>query len=214
MQNNPPRLLDQVRNQIRLKHYSIRTEEAYIGWIRRFILFHNKRHPKEMGRVEIEAFLTDLAVNRHVAASTQNQAFNAILFLYRNVLEMDMPDHINAMRAKRPEKVPVVLSTHEVSAVLSAMTGTCRLIAKIQYGAGLRGIEVARLRIKDIDFDRNEITVRRGKGDKDRITMLPKGIKAELIEHIQYVESLHKKDLAEGFGAVFLPNALERKYHL
>jgi integrase len=163
MNSQPVKLLDQVRNCIQVKHYSIRTEEAYVSWIKRFIMFHNKRHPKDMGQKEIEAFLTDLAVKRKVAASTQNQAFNAILFLYTQVLKLDTFDQVDAVRAKLPERLPVVLSQQEVFDIIDAITGVQQIMVKILYGTGLRGIECVRLRVKDIDFDRNEIIVRRGK---------------------------------------------------
>ena len=166
MNSQPVKLLDQVRNRIRVKHYSIRTEEAYVSWARRFILFHNKRHPKEMGSKEIESFLTHLAVNGRVPASTQNQAFNAILFLYNQVLQLDVFDKIDALRSKPPERLPVVLSEQEVIGVIDAILGVQQLMVKILYGAGLRGIECVRLRVKDLEFDRNEIVVRRAKGQK------------------------------------------------
>ncbi len=212
MNSQPVKLLDQVRNRIRVKHYSIRTEEAYVSWIKRFILFHDKRHPKEMGSKEIEAFLTNLAVRGKVASSTQNQAFNAILFLYNQVLKLDVFDKIDAIRAKPPERLPVVLSEQEAIGVIDAISGVQQLMVKILYGAGLRGIECVRLRVKDLDFDRNEIVVRRGKGQKDRVTMLPGGIKGELKEHLRYVKKIHENDLSKGFGAVYLPFALSKKY--
>ncbi len=206
------KLLDQVRNLIRLKHYSIRTEKAYVSWIKRFILFHKKRHPKDMGREEIEAFLTHLAVNGKVAASTQNQAFSALLFLYNQVLKMDIFNNIDAVRAKLPERLPVVLSEHEAFNVIDTMTGAPQLMAKVLYGSGLRGIECVRLRVKDIDFQLNEIVVRRGKGQKDRVTILPKDVIDQVRVHLRYVKSLHDRDLKQGFGAVYLPFALARKY--
>ncbi|MFZ5569289.1 MAG: integron integrase [Thermodesulfobacteriota bacterium] len=212
MEKRPVKLLDQVRDLIRVRHLSIRTEEAYVSWIKRFIYFHDKRHPKEMGLKEIEAFLTDLAVKRKVAASTQNQALNALLFLYSQVLQIEFPDNINSIRAKRPEKRPVVLSENEMMAVINAMSGEYQLMGKILYGAGLRGIECARLRVKDIDFELNEIMVRDGKGSKDRVTMLPEDIKPFLKAHLHLRKQIHEKDLAEGGGAVYLPFALDRKY--
>ena len=212
MKSPQPKLLDQVRSLIRMKHYSIRTEQTYISWIKRFIVFHNKRHPADMGTREIEAFLTDLAVNRKVAASTQNQAFNAIIFLYNQVLKAETTQGINAMRAKMPERLPVVLSIPEVFDLIDAMKGAPQLMVQILYGAGLRGIECVRLRVKDIDFDRNEITVRRGKGQKDRVTMVPTELRASLQNQLRYVKIVHEKDLANGFGAVYLPFALEHKY--
>ena len=168
-----PRLLDQVRDKLRLKHYSIRTEKSYVDWIKRFILFHHKRHPSEMGKPEIEGFLTHLAVDRHVAASTQNQALCALLFLYKEVLEIELPLIADATRAKKPRRLPVVLSETEVRRVLAHLDGTHHLMASLLYGSGLRLMECARLRIKDIDFDYRQITVRDGKGAKDRVTMLP-----------------------------------------
>ena len=207
-----PKLLDQVRDRIRTKHFSIRTEQTYIDWIKRFILFHNKRHPKEMGHKEIEAFLTHLAVNRKVAASTQNQAFNAILFLYDQVLNLETFGSINAMRAKQPERLPVVLSPSEVFSIIDAMSGVHQLIVKIIYGAGLRGIEYLRLRVKDIDFERNEILVRRGKGQKDRVTMLPIDLRDPLQKQLRYTKKLHDKDLSQGYGSVYLPFVLSIKY--
>jgi len=168
-----PKLLDQVRQKIRLKQYSIRTEQAYVGWIRRFILFHGKRHPKDMGKTEVEAFLSDLAVRGKVAASTQNQAFNAILFLYKQVLNQEIEGEIDALRAKRPLRRPTVLSTGEVMAVIDSMSGVFQLVAKILYGCGMRGIEAMRLRVNAIDFELNQIEVRDGKGGKDRVTTCP-----------------------------------------
>ena len=168
-----PRLLDQVQDKLRLKHYSIRTEKSYVDWIKRFILFHHKRHPSEMGKPEIEGFLTHLAVDRHVAASTQNQALCALLFLYKEVLEIELPLITDATRAKKPRRLPVVLSETEVRRVLAHLDGTHHLMASLLYGSGLRLMECVRLRVKDIDFDYRQITVRDGKGAKDRVTMLP-----------------------------------------
>jgi integron integrase len=210
--NTPVRLLDKVRQRIRLKGYSIRTERSYAQWIKRFILFHNKRHPRDMGKMEIEAFLSDLAINRNVAASTQNQAFNALLFLYNQVLEMKMPDDINAMRSKKPVRVPTVMTREESYRLISSMNGTKKLMAEIMYGCGLRVIECVRLRVKDVDFAMNQIVVRDGKGKKDRITVLPKRIRPSLQSHLSYVHRLHQKDLRDGYGRVYLPYALARKY--
>ena len=210
--NKQPKLLDLVRNKIRLKHYSIRTEEAYVSWIKRYIYFHNKRHPKDMGRTEIEAFLTDLAVNGEVAASTQNQAFSALLFLYKKVLNKDVFKNIDALRAKKPQRLPTVLTFDETMEIIDSITGIFQLIVKLLYGCGLRGIECVRLRIKDIDFEMNQIVVRNGKGQKDRVTMLPEDVKFALKEHLKYVRKLHEKDLSQGFGSVYLPNALAKKY--
>ncbi len=212
MQDRPVRLLDQVRQIIRLKHYSIRTEEAYIGWIKRYILFHDKRHPQEMGSPEIEAFLTHLAVELNVASSTQNQAFSALLFLYREVLKQDLDAPIDAVRAKIPKRIPTVLTREEVHQVLDAISGTHRLMAKLLYGSGLRVMECVRLRVKDVDFARYQITVRDGKGMKDRVTMLPASLVDPLQEHLQHVKQIHQNDLVKGYGSVYLPDALERKY--
>ena len=212
MEQRPRKLLDQVRDAIRLKHYSIRTEEAYVNWIKRYILFHNKRHPREMGRSEIEAFLTHLAVQEKVAASTQNQALNALLFLYREVLQQDLDFPIHAVRAKTPKRLPTVLTREEVRQVLNQLSGTHRLMAQLFYGSGLRLMECVRLRIKDLDFAQRQIIVRDGKGMQDRVTMLPDSLVAPLQEHLQRVKRLHDEDLARGYGSVYLPFALGRKY--
>jgi len=206
------RLLDQVRGKIRLKHYSIRTEQAYVDWIRRFILHFGKRHPRELGAAEVEAFLTHLAVAGKVAASTQNQAKSALLFLYKEVLEAELPWLDNVERAKAPKRLPVVLTRDEVQALLSRLAGTHWLMASLLYGAGLRLMECLRLRVKDVDFSRKEILVRDGKGFKDRVTMLPAALVAPLRAHLERVRELHRQDLAAGLGAVYLPYALERKY--
>lgn len=207
-----PRLLDQVRGKIRFKHYSLRTEQAYVDWIRRFILHFGKRHPREMGAAEVEAFLTHLAVAGQVAASTQNQAKSALLFLYRDVLEIELPwlDGIEA--AKAPKRLPVVLTRDEVQAVLARLEGTPWLIANLMYGTGLRIMETLRLRVKDVDFARCEILVRDGKGFKDRVTMLPASLVDPLRRHLQRVDALYLQDRAAGLAGVFLPYALERKY--
>ena len=210
-QPEPPRLLDQVRRKVRLLHYAIRTEEAYVAWIRRFILFHGKRHPREMGPPEIEAFLTHLAVVEHVAASTQNQALAALLILYQSVLEIEVPQ-LDAIRARRPARLPVVLSVTEVWAVLDRMTGTHRLMADLMYGSGLRLLECCRLRVKDLDFARNQIIVREGKGDKDRVVPLPKRCVEPLQQQVSSVQELHRLDLANGHGRVWLPTAIAEKY--
>jgi integron integrase len=207
-----PRLLDQVREKIRLKHYSIRTEHAYVDWIKRYILFHNKRHPQEMGKQEVERFLTHLAVERHVAASTQNQALSAILFLYKEVLEQDIGWLDNVERAKRPARLPVVLTATEARAVLAHLEGRHRLMANLLYGAGLRLMECVRLRVKDLDFEYRQITVRDGKGQKDRLTLLPDSLIEPLQTHLADVKILHEQDLRQGFGNVYLPFALDRKY--
>lgn len=204
--------LEQVRNAIRVRHYSIRTEEAYLGWIRRFILFHGKRHPQEMGETEVGAFLTDLAVRGRVAASTQNQALNALVFLYKVVLERPLGEVGGVVRAKKPQRLPVVLTADEVRRLLRHLEGTHWLVACLLYGSGLRLMEAVRLRVKDLDFDHRAILVRDGKGAKDRVVTLPDGLVAPLRQHLEYVRLLHDKDLADGFGTVFLPFALERKY--
>ena len=211
-QPNGVRLLDQVRGKIRLKHYSIRTEQAYVDWIKRFILHFDKRHPSELGAVEVEAFLTHLAVEGKVAASTQNQAKSALLFLYREVLGTELPWLDNVERAKAPKRLPVVLTRAEVQALLTRLSGTHWLMASLLYGSGLRLMECLRLRVKDVEFARKEILVRDGKGFKDRVTTLPAALVAPLREHLERVRELHRQDLAAGYGAVFLPYALERKY--
>ena len=210
--SHAPKLLDQVRGKIRLKHYSIRTEQAYVDWIRRFILFFGKRHPRDLGAAEVEQFLTHLAVEGKVAASTQSQAKSALLFLYREVLDNALPWLDNVERAKVPKRLPVVLTREEVMAVLTRLEGTHWLVASLLYGTGLRIMEALRLRVKDVEFSRKEILVRDGKGFKDRVTMLPVALAAPLAEHLKRVKALHEQDLAAGRGAVYLPYALERKY--
>ena len=207
-----PRLLDRVREAIRARHYSRRTEKAYVAWIRRYILFHSKRHPAEMGAPEITRFLTSLAVDGKVAASTQNQALSAVLFLYREVLLQEIPWLDDLVYAKRPHHLPVVLTREEVRAVLEQIHGVPRLMAFLLYGAGLRLLECACLRVKDIDPGRNQIVVRAGKGNKDRLTMLPAAIKADLLRHLDDVRAQHRQDLQAGAGWVELPGALARKY--
>jgi len=207
-----PRLLDELRARIRRLGMAIRTEEAYVGWVRRFIMANAKRHPREMGAREVEAFLTSLATRDHVAASTQNQALSALLFLYREVLGQELAWMDEIRRAKRPGRLPVVLSRDEVARLLSEMEGVTWLMAVLLYGSGLRLMECVRLRVQDIDFARREITVRQGKGGKDRRTMLP-GMGVEAL-HAQLAEArrVHERDLAVGLGAVWLPNVLDRKY--
>ncbi len=205
-------LLDQVRRAVRVRHYSIRTEKTYVDWIRRFILFHKKRHPKDMAAKEINEYLSYLATDRNVAASTQGQALSAIVFLYRHVLGRDVGDLGDIVRAKRPVRIPVVLSADEVERILAQVTGTKALMLQLLYGTGMRIIELVRLRVKDIDFDGNSITIRRGKGAKDRQAILPPSLIPELHEHLIKAKALHEKDLAEGFGTVFLPHALDKKY--
>lgn len=198
--------------KIRLKHYSIRTEQAYVDWIKRFILHFGKRHPREMGSAEVEQFLTHLAVVGKVSASTQNQAKAALLFLYKEVLAVELPWLDNVEQAKTPQRLPVVLTTAEVLAILSRLTGTHALIGRLLYGTGLRIMECLRLRVEDVDFQRGEILVRDGKGFKDRVTMLPASLKSDLSIHMQQVKTVHETNLHAGYGAVYLPYALERKY--
>jgi integron integrase len=207
-----PRLLERVRQVVRIKHYSIRTEQAYLQWIRRYIHFHRKRHPRELGADALSAFLSDLAVRGNVSASTQNQALNAILFMYRDVLKIKLPWIQDVQRAKRPQRLPVVLTRGEVKSVLAQLEGTVWLMAGITYGGGLRLLECLRLRVKDVDLDRCEIIVRDGKGQKDRVTMLPRTLVEPLRTHLARVRALHEQDVADGFGRVYLPFALDRKY--
>jgi integron integrase len=208
----PPRLLDQVRATLRVRHGSRRTEKAYVAWIRRFILFHGKRHPAEMGGAEVTQFLSALAVQRNVAASTQNQALSALLFLYRDVLGQELPWLDEIVRARRPERIPVVLSRSEVHAIIGSLDGPVRLLVLLLYGSGLRLLEALRLRVKDVDFARSQITVRSGKGDRDRVTMLPTSLALDLAKHLDTVRDLHEADLRAGAGWVELPWALTRKY--
>ena len=209
---NPPKLLDQVRDRLRVKHYSIRTEQTYVHWIKRYIFFHGKRHPKNLGARDIEAFLTHLAVEGKVSASTQNLAKSSLLFLYREVLEIELPWLENVTQAKAPKRLPVVLTVGEVQGVLSRLTGTHALIASLLYGGGMRLMEAVRLRVKDVDFARHEIVVREGKGFKDRVTMLPEAVVAPLRSHLAKVKAMHEEDLAQGYGEVYLPFALDKKY--
>jgi integron integrase len=208
---NKPKLLDQVRDVIRRKHFSIRTEQAYVDWIRRFILFHNKRHPAEMAEQELTEFLTHLARDVHVAASTQNQALSALLFLYKEVLRQEIGWLSNVQRAKRPARVPVVLTRDEVYKIFAHLHGMQRLMAGLLYGSGLRLMECVRLRVKDVDFGYLRITVRDGKGAKDRVTMLPVNLAKPLERHLQRVRAQHEEDVEAGFGRVYLPFALARK---
>jgi integron integrase len=209
---HPPKLLVQVRQVLRLRHYSLRTEKAYCRWIKRFILFHGKRHPAQLGEPEVTAFLTHLAEQGHVTASTQTQALSALLFLYRYVLELDLGWLNGIARARGRQRIPVVLSRAEITAVLHRLEGVERLVCTLLYGSGLRLLEGLQLRIKDLDFEAGEIVVRRGKGDKDRVTMLPTALAPQLREHLEGVRSVHRLDLARGGGAVPLPGALARKY--
>ncbi len=209
---NPPKLLDQAQAALRMKHYSIRTERVYLDWIKRYILFHHKTHPAQMGAPEVEAFLSHLAVAGKVAASTQNQAKSALLFLYREVLAIELPWLDNVTQAKTPQRLPVVLTVSEVKSVLNRLDGTLWLMASLLYGGGLRLMECVRLRVKDVDFEMRQVTVREGKGFKDRVTMLPQSLIAPLQAHLARVRALHDEDMAEGYGAVYLSYALEKKY--
>jgi integron integrase len=205
------KLLDQMRQVMRLKHMSYRTEQAYVSWVRRFILFHHKRHPNEMGATEIRAFLASLAVQAHVAASTQNGALNALLFLYRHVLKQPFPDLGTIERAKRPRRVPAVFTREEVQAILAQLDGVSYLMASLLYGAGLRLMECVRLRVKDLDFAYHQLTVRDGKGAQDRVTILPRLLVEPLRRHLARVKLLHEEDLAAGYGEVYSPYAFARK---
>lgn len=212
MQPPPRKLLDQVRDVIRLKHYAYRTEETYVAWIRRYILFHNKRHPKDMGSAEIEAFLSHLAVQEKVAAATQNQAFSALLFLYREVLRQELDQSINAVRAKPSRYLPTVLTKAEVATVLEQLSGVQKLVVQMLYGSGLRLTEGLQLRVKDVDFAQQQVVVRDGKGSESRVTMLPTKVVEPLHTHLRRVKQIHQQDLGQGYGSVYLPFALERKY--
>lgn len=207
-----PTLIDEVRRRIRARHYSVRTERAYVGWIRRFVMANGRRHPRELQAVHVEAFLTALAVEGHVAASTQNQALAALLFLYREVLGLSLEGLEDIVRAKRPQRVPTVLSRSEVSALLLHVEGRTALLARLLYGTGMRLMEGVRLRVKDVDFERHEITVRDGKGGKDRRTVLPASLVAALREQVSFALALHARDVASGAGDVWLPQALARKH--
>jgi integron integrase len=211
-QGSAPRLLEQVRGRIRFKHYSIRTEQAYLDWIKRFIRHFGKRHPRDMGPAEVQEFLTHLAVVGRVAASTQNQAKSALLFLYREVLGLELPWLDDVEAAKTPKRLPVVLTGAEVLATLARLDGTNALVARLLYGTGLRIMECLHLRVKDVVFERGEILVRDGKGAKDRVTMLPASLMPALREQLGRARELHRQDLAAGHGEVYLPFALDRKY--
>ena len=208
----PVRLLDQVRAACRVRHYSVRTEQAYVYWTRRFVLAHGKRHPREMGGAEVTSFLTSLATEANVAAGTQNQALSALLFLYQHVLGMELPWLGDVVRAKRPRRIPVVLSRTEVARLLAALEGPCWLMGAMLYGTRMRLMECMRLRIKDVDFGRGEIVVRDGKGGRDRRVPLPRSLRTALQEKVDRVRVLHAGDVAIGLGRVWLPHALERKY--
>jgi integron integrase len=205
-------LMEQACKLIRTKHYSLRTEKSYLPWITRYLQYHNNRDPKEMGNQEIESFLSHLAVDLKVSSSTQNQAFNALLFLYRDVLKVVLGDSINAVRAKKPLRLPTVMTKEETMRVIEAVSPAYQMIVKLIYGAGLRIMECLRLRVKDIDFPGHSMVVRDGKGMKDRISVLPDNLAGPLEKHLERVRLLHLTDLAEGFGTVYLPYALERKY--
>jgi integron integrase len=211
MENKPKKLLDQMVDALRLRHYAYRTEKTYINWIRRFILFHGKRHPREMGAAEVEAFLTHLAVEHQVAASTQNQALSALLFLYREVLQQPL-EQVEVVWARKPQRLPTVLSQAETRRLLGRLSGTYRLMGQLLYGSGLRLMECVRLRVKDIDFDQHHLIVRDGKGFKDRVTLLPASLIEPLQQHLESARVLHQQDLKLGYGEVFLPDALARKY--
>jgi integron integrase len=212
IRKSKPKLLDQLRESLRARHYSRRTEQTYCNWVKRFIHFHNVRHPGEMAETEINAFLTHLAVKEKVSASTQNQALSGLLFLYRHVIGRELGDLGDVIRARKPKRLPVVMTREEVKAVLANMEGDKWLMASLMYGSGLRLMECLRLRVQDIDFPRNEIDVRDGKGSKDRITMLPESLKAPLKDHLNQVRVIHRKDLDDGLGRVPMPSALDRKY--
>jgi integron integrase len=207
-----PKLLDVVRDRIRAKHYSYRTEQQYLAWIRRFILYNDKRHPRDMSAPEVERFLTHLAVERQVSASTQNQALAAVLFLYRDVLEIELPWLQNVVRARMPQRVPVVLPRREVQSLLAELDGQFHLVAQLLYGSGLRLMEALRLRVKDVDSDYSQLVVRDGKGQKDRVTILPDSVLAPLRAHLQGVQAQHRQALDRGYGGVELPFALAEKY--
>lgn len=211
-QQNKPKLLDQLREALLSRHYSRRTEQTYCYWVKRFIFFHNIRHPSVMAEPEMNAFLTHLAVKEHVSASTQNQALCALLFFYRHVLSREIGALGEVIRARKPKRLPVVMTREEVKAVLANLTGDKWIMASLMYGAGLRLLECLRLRIQDVDFSRNEITVRDGKGAKDRVTMLPDSLKESLHRHLIKVKAIHEKDLFAGWGRVQMPDALDRKY--
>jgi integron integrase len=209
--HDSPKLLDRIRAAIRTRHYSTRTEEIYVDWARRFILFHGKRHPKDMGADEVQSFLSYLALERNVAASTQNQAKAALLFLYREILQIELPWLNEVVAAKSGKRLPVVLTSTEMRLLLNAMSGTMGLFASLLYGSGMRLQEGLRLKVKDIEFARREIVVREGKGNKDRMTMLPENIILPLQAHLAKVKTLHERDIDAGFGEVFLPDTSNKK---
>lgn len=208
----PPRLLDQVRHALRFRHYSPSTEKSYVGWVRRYVIFHGKQHPSRLDEEDVTRFLSHLALELKVSASTQNQALNALLFLYLKVLGQPMDNLEGIARAKRPVRIPVVLTRGEVSRLLAVLEGTPWIMGSLLYGAGLRLMECMRLRVKDIDLDRCEITIRDGKGQRDRVTMLPERIRGPIREHVKRMQEQHSRDLKEGFGSVELPGAMHRKF--
>jgi len=208
----PRKLVDHVRDVLRVNHYSVRTEEAYVGWIRRFILYHSKKHPREMGALEVELYLTHLAVGEKVSTNTQKQALNALVFLYHRVLQKPLGQFRDISRPKKPQRRPLVLSKNEVEQILRVMSGTHQLIATLLFGTGMRLLECLRLRVKDVDLAINQIVVRDGKGWKDRVTMLPQRVKPDLERHLARVMEIHGRDVASGNGRVYLPDALERKF--
>lgn len=209
--DDQPKLMDLVRNRIRTQHYSIRTEHAYLQWIKRFILFHQKQHPSTMGKPEVENFLTYLA-NNHSSSATQNQALSALLFLYKQVLQRPESEFIDVLRAKKSQHLPTVLSVTEIKQLFSHLNGLMELIAHLLYGTGMRLMECMRLRVQDIDFELNQIIIRNGKGSKDRITLLPNRLIEGLQQQVKHVKNTHAKDVAHGYGEVYLPNALAKKY--
>jgi integron integrase len=212
METPPKKLLEQVSDILRLKHYAYRTEETYIQWIRRYILFHNKRHPKDMGVPEIEEFLTHLATTENVSASTQNQAFSALLFLYRHVLQLPLDDRIEALRARRSRYLPTVLTPEETRCIINQMSGVHQLLIVLLYGSGLRLREALQLRVKDLDFSQRQIIVRDAKGGDSRVTMLPERAIHPLKQHLDVIKKLHQEDLNQGYGATQLPFALAKKH--
>lgn len=207
-----PKLIDQVRHALRTRHYSYATEKSYIQWIKQYIYFHNITHPKDLEEEHIGQFLTHLAVKKKVSSSTQNQVLCAVVFLYKQVLKKDLGDFGPLVRAKKPKKIPVVFTRDEVKVIMDHLTGTYWIMAMLLYGVGLRLRECLQLRVKDIDFHYNQITIRDAKGEKDRLVPLPQKLKVTLQEHLKKVKTLHEKDLQDGYGYVYLPDALERKY--
>ena len=211
-QATPPKLLDVARQAARTRHLSRRTEASYVSWIRRYIFFHGKRHPSTMGAPDVAKFLSWLATERHVSASTQNQALSALLFLYKDVLHIEIGPVERVIRALVPKRLPIVLSRHEVQALLGCLDGVIWIISTLLYGGGLRLQECLELRVKDLDFDRSQIVIRRGKGQKDRVTILPSVVRQKLVAHLDWVRAQHAKDLESGLGRAVLPEALDRKY--